>query len=366
VRATKSLLVFLVSLSLLALVLSACGESTTTTTAAPTTTSVTPPEPAVSTTTTTVAQTTTTKPTVPTTVALSAPTFAGTIVFANHVRKGGDDICVVNTDGTGLTTLASGEGLIMGEPSWSPDGSKILYTEAKPSVGASGADIWVMNADGSGKKELRDGPILDGQATWSPDGTQIAWTGWTQLHNVGTGQAERAAIFVMNADGSDPHSITSEEGGGLDYWPMWANDGKIYFCRVAEPGQATRAYRVNPNGSGLEMLRTIGNAQIDFLIYAVSPDGTKVAFQDFTTAPDRLVVTPMSGAGEPVTLLDPVSGYLGGQRAYASWSPDGKRLAIAGLGGTSFTRLLVVNADGTGLSVVPGVEKAFEPSWRPQ
>ncbi|MFH0916933.1 MAG: hypothetical protein V1912_10890 [bacterium] len=309
-------------------------------------------------------ETTTTSLSVQTTESLPTPTVAGTIAFTNHVGKDDNDICVVNTDGTGLTTIAGGDGIQM-HPCWSPDGSRILYTEEGSRVDFPSMDVWVVNADGSGRKELYDGPNRDGWATWSPDGTQIAWTGWTKLHNIGTGQNERAAVFVMDADGSNPHSITSEEGAGIDYWPMWATDGKIYFYRWAEPATPSRAFRVNPDGSGLEELRTIGNNQIDFLPFVVSPDGTKVAFQDIATAPDRLVIIPASGAGDPVTLLDPVSGYLRGQKAHASWSPDGKALAIAGLD-MDFTRLFIVNADGTGLSVVPGIEKASDPAWRPQ
>jgi Tol biopolymer transport system component len=360
VRNTKSLLAFLVCLVLLALMLSACGGSTTTTTSAQATRSVTTPPSSTSTPSTTAAQTTTTKPAVPTTVALSAPTVAGTLVFQMAVGDNDDDICVVNTDGTGLKTLAHG-----GEPTWSPNGSKIVYTVTESAgAGQFSASIWVMNADGSGKKELYGGSLADGQATWSPDGTQIAWSGWTSTHAIGTTN-DRSAIFVMNADGTNPHNITSKEGAGLDYWPTWATDGKIHFVRVAEPGVFSRAFRVNPDGSGLEELKTVGDAHFDFMIYAVSPDGTRVAFEDLATAPNRLVVVPASGAGDPVTVLEPIKGYLGGQPAYASWSSDGKALAITGVGARGYTPIFIVSADGTGLSMVPGIDKAFEPSWRP-
>ncbi len=216
-----------------------------------------------------------------------------------------------------------------------------------------------MNADGSDKRELYDGPLIDAWGTWSPDGTQIAWTGFTRM-----GEHDRTAIFVMNADGSNPHSITSEVGDGLDYWPTWATDGKIYFVRFAEPGVLSRAFRVNPDGSGLEELRTMGDKQIDELAYMVSPDGSKAAFQDKATSLNRLIAAPVSGDGNPITLMEPVSGYLQRLAANGSWSPDGKALAVAGI--EVFTRIFIVNADGTGLSVVPGIEAAMNPSWQPQ
>jgi hypothetical protein len=51
-----------------------------------------------------------------------------------------------------------------------------------------------------------------------------------------------------------------------------------------------------------------------------------------------------------------------------AWSPDGQALAMAGMfDATNWgTRLMIVNADGTGLSAVPGVDSARDPSWRPE
>ncbi len=186
---------------LVALTLAGCGgdETTTTVTVATATTSAaatpttTGPVPTAAPP-TTAASVSTTAAAPSTTTTLPAPTVLGTIAFTNRVGKGDTDICIVNTDGTGLTTVVGGEGYQY-YPRWSPDGSRILYTEQGTESQQPSMDLWVVNADGSGKKELYDGPIRDAFATWSPDGKQIAWTGFTQLHNIGTGQPDRAAIF---------------------------------------------------------------------------------------------------------------------------------------------------------------------------
>ena len=254
-RSTEPVIAFLAAAAvalLAALTLAACSDEVTATTttvpavtatsaaAAPTTTGTVPTTAAP----TTAASVSTTAAAPSTTTTLPAPTVLGTIAFTNRIGKGDTDICIVNTDGTGLTTVVGGEGYQY-YPRWSPDGSRILYTEQGPESQQPSFDLWVINADGSGKKELYDGPIRDAFATWSPDGKQIAWTGFTKLHNIGTGQPDRAAIFVMNADGSGVHSITSEEGKGIDWMPTWANDGEIYFARVDEFGGITTALRVS-------------------------------------------------------------------------------------------------------------------------
>ena len=45
------------------------------------------------------------------------------------VGKRDDDVCIVNTDGTGFATIVGGENVELC-PRWSPDGSRILYTPA--------------------------------------------------------------------------------------------------------------------------------------------------------------------------------------------------------------------------------------------
>src|SRR5687768_9754261 len=64
-----------------------------------------------------------------------------------------------------------------------------------------GGAIWVMDPDGTGKTQLTSGELVDGAADWSPDGTRIVFA-----RNVpGPGYG----IFIMDADGSNQHSIMS-------------------------------------------------------------------------------------------------------------------------------------------------------------
>jgi Tol biopolymer transport system component len=57
-------------------------------------------------------------------------------------------------------------------PSWSPTGDLIAYSSGR----TGNADIWVMNPDGSGQRNLTDHPSWDWMPGWSPDGTQVTFT----------------------------------------------------------------------------------------------------------------------------------------------------------------------------------------------
>ena len=110
----------------------------------------------------------------------------------------GGQIFRVNPDGTGNVALTpSGPG--DSGPAWSPDGTHIAFDRCLASGGCY-AHIWVMNADGSGAHAITSG-YNDFNAVWSPDGTRIAYTA---SGDVGNNWFE---LRMMNADGSGNHRL---------------------------------------------------------------------------------------------------------------------------------------------------------------
>jgi hypothetical protein len=104
---------------------------------------------------------------------LPAPKTAGTVAFAKVVGKANADIYVVNTDGTRLGPLTQTPDREE-DPSWSPEGSRILYAAYPPgNLYVGTASVWVMNADGSEKAQLSKGYGFG--PAWSPDGKQIVY-----------------------------------------------------------------------------------------------------------------------------------------------------------------------------------------------
>jgi len=101
-----------------------------------------------------------------------------------------------------ISVLDSNVDWLEGQPTWSPDGTRIVYSE--------GADILVINADGSGQTKLTDDPGNDWDPCWSPDGSKIAFI---------TDRDGNNEIYVMNAAGSNQMNLTNSAG---DEWqPTW-------------------------------------------------------------------------------------------------------------------------------------------------
>jgi len=116
----------------------------------------------------------------------------------------------MDAGGSGQTNLTNDPGWEE-MAAWSPDGSRIAF--------AGSGDIYVMNADGSGKTALTSTPSLaEGAADWSPDGTQIAFAGQRPPFF-------DLDVFVMNADGSGERNITHNPATG-DRFPSWTPDGR--------------------------------------------------------------------------------------------------------------------------------------------
>jgi Tol biopolymer transport system component len=139
---------------------------------------------------------------------------------------------------------------------WSPDGQKILFQRRAK---GENWEIFAINANGSGPRNLSRNRSHDMDADWSPDGRRIVFR--TSRHG-------KWDLYVMNADGSGQRRLTRTPAAN-ESRPSWSPDGqKIAFTR--EVGYSFELYVMNADGSGQRRLTP--NSPVDrWIAYAWSP-----------------------------------------------------------------------------------------------
>jgi TolB protein len=136
------------------------------------------------------------------------------IVYQSDV-SGSFQIWVMNADGSGKTQLTRSRRLENTVPSWSPNGSKIVFSRCRPlPFGFQDCHIAVMRANGPGVTVLTRGHWVDGAPKFSPDGDRIVF-------DSDRGGLE-SAVWVMKLDGRRMHRLTPPRLEA--FWPNWSPD----------------------------------------------------------------------------------------------------------------------------------------------
>jgi Tol biopolymer transport system component len=265
-----------------------------------------------------------------------------TIVFVSW-RDGNREVYAMDADGSGPRNLTQHPARDV-RPAWSPNGRRIAFVSLRD----GNAEVYVMNADGSGKRNLtRDRASDDDYPTWSRDGRKIAFLRG-RFHS--SEHEPRVAglvyqLYVMNADGSGLRRLTRNQTG--THRPVWSPDGRtIYYGR----------YLVSTDGSGSRMLPYITSTPV------WSPDGRRIAF-----------TRPRGRAGSPTDIYVMNADGSGTRRlthnarggAEPAWSPDGRKIAFQGTRDGN-REIYVMNADGSNQrNLTRNPAKDDRPSWSP-
>jgi Tol biopolymer transport system component len=224
----------------------------------------------------------------------------------------GKQIFTIEPNGTGLRQITHLDGNA-NTPHWSPDGTRIVFELDHP-TGEPSCSVMLMNADGSGLTDLtgnRNG--CEAAPSFTPDGSRIVFERFDDITNID-------AIWSMNLSGGDRHLITTGTGSGV----------------------------TNPE---------------------VSPDGTMLSFVDFNGQDFGQALFTASIDGTGLRQLTPFTLDVGIKQ---SWAPDGSRIALtphANFDDHFSPNVATINPDGPDLRYLThydaGGAAAFTGSWSP-
>lgn len=208
--------------------------------------------------------------------------------------------------------------------------------------GSDVTDVWVVQADGSGQRNLTGGDrvFLEGRPAWSPDGRSIAYV------SVG----DRTGIHVMDANGGRVRRVT----GTYAWDPTWSPSGlTLAVASNNTPVPDTRVGVVSVRGGSVRWLTPRG-------LDSGEPDWSSTGQIAFIQRTGRLDVTMevfvMSAAVSAKRRLT----RNREQEATPAWSPDGTRIAYHTDRG-----IYVMNADGSGARRLTRGPRDFSPAWSP-
>ncbi len=233
-------------------------------------------------------------------------------------------------------------------PAWSPDGALLAFEL----IFSDHIEIDVMNADGTGRKRIVNGPTFSSDPAWSPNGQLLAFAGGTNGDT----------IFVMNRDGSNASVLTSSSW--YDAEPAWSPNGLlIAFTSLRAPPVNNIAWRrlflMNFDGSNVQ--RVAPDTDLVAFYPSWSPDATQLAFEARpSTAGQSDIYLYTLSTGSVRDLTPTVD-----DDHHPTWSPDGTRIVFA-RGPIGGSHLFSIALDGSDVRpITSGTTSDVEPAFRP-
>ncbi len=182
---------------------------------------------------------------------------------------------------------------------WTPDG-RVVYD----SLASGAVDIWIMNADGTGQKQLTVDAGVNLYAKATPDGRYIVFA---SIRN------DKANIWRMNLDGSNPKQLTN---GNNDWNPTVTPDSRWVIYNFSSLGKSSLWKVSIDGGDAVQLIDKYTNSA------EISPDGKWIvcSYRKDDNSTWRYAIISYEG-GEPAKVFD-----LLGNKGRFRWSPDGRTL----------------------------------------
>ncbi len=202
------------------------------------------------------------------------------------------DVFSTKRDGSSAKRLTKAMGYDA-EGAYSPDGKKIIFCSIRDAYGSAKlndkekarlkmdpsyfAEIYIMNADGSGQKRLTYLKGYDGGPFFSPDGERVIWRHFTE-------KGDTADVFTMKIDGTDIKRLT--DFGAMSWAPYFHPSGEYVVFASNKLGFSNfEVYMVDAAGTR-EPVRVTHTDGFDGLP-VFSPDGKKLMWTSNRTENEK-------------------------------------------------------------------------------
>jgi TolB protein len=263
------------------------------------------------------------------------------------------EITLMDPGGAEVEALAPDTQTRRKDPDWSPDASKIVFAE----VTAQGDDdLYLMNADGSGRTQLTDEKGDEYDPAWSPDGSLIAF-GFDDLGY----DAFSTSIFIVDPRTGELTELVTRQNERLGR-PAWSPDGRrIAFSAYSQTGWDL--YVMDADGGNLTK---VGDEPRDLfgMPIAWTPEGRRIVFVSEALGYTALFTMRPDGSDARELFPD----LRIGENVAIDWWPDSRWVVAAGLHDQTAIEggapgVLLIRADGSQMFKVAA--GGSEPSWRP-
>ncbi|MEI7675165.1 MAG: hypothetical protein WCJ03_00180 [Bacteroidales bacterium] len=247
------------------------------------------------------------------------------IFFSAKVRNSNRQIFTLNLDGTGVKQI-SNQNFDVLYPVLSPDGSKISFVK----YGYPKSYLCIVDATGKNETIILSAENLC-YPIWSPDGSKIAMQAGLYSYY--------AQIIIINTDGSEVKELTnfSSPFGYNRNKMCWTNDSKkiIFSTTTTSYDRGSIGY-INISDKSSKWLTSSGeDGMID-----ISPNGEKIAFISRRDGNEEIYTMDFDGKNQKRLIISTL------YESTPKWLSDSKRIAYLYRGGSNDI-LYIINSDGT-------------------